>query len=587
MAVASECRLRLESPDFARNYALIALEYAEFLSDESNRSVVGFWMRLAGRRFLTDLKRAESGKDGFYFDLWHACDPCDFIEKMPHVEGTWTNSLGEPSPTIELDPSDVFFIVQLFGFRNSATKARRFTTAVKATARKNAKSTIAAAIGLYCQACEGEVGPQVISAATTGTQARVVFNIARRMVEMTEDLREQYHIRPYANAIISALNGGSFRPINSKASTQDGLNPSVSIVDEVHAHKNHDLINVIQSAAGARRNPLFLFATTEGYESPGPWPEIRSFCKQVLRGAVKADHFLCVYYAVDEFIEGEGVKADDDFDEAAWHKANPHLSSNKILLDELRKAASEARFMPGKLAEFRTKRLNRQSSVAEGWISYHHWSRCAGEVDVEKLKAHPCYGALDLASSRDMVALRFVWMVDGVAYTWGRRWVPENAVHQRTQRGTVPYAAWVEAGFLEVIPGEVIDHVVIENAVLNAKRNFNLKTLAYDPWNAAQLSSRLSSAGVHMKGFIQGPKSYHPAMKLFEELYISAKIRHGGDPILTWCASNLVVRKDVNENMAPDRRKSVEKIDDIVALLMAIGLVAEVAPRQPSLIVVG
>lgn len=575
-----------DHPEFSKPYVSIAYQYAQWLADEANKAFVGRWMRLAGRRFLADLKRIGDKEAPFIFSPWHACDPCDFIEKLPHVEGRWKNSAGKEQAEIELHASDVFFLVQLFGFRNP-DGTRRFTTAVKAVGRKNAKSTIAAGIGLYCETCEGEVGPQVISAATTGSQARIVFNIARKMVEATPDLRDQFALSPFANSIACYSNGGFFKPINAKASTQDGLNPSAAIVDEIHAHKDHDLVNVLQSAAGARANPLFLFTTTEGYETPGPWPELRHFMQQVLLGVLPADHFLCVYYAVDAECKEEGIVEDDDFDENAWYKANPLLEVNPILLRELHKEAIEAKARPGKLAEFRTKRLNRPSSVAEGWISFPHWQRCSGPVDLDLLLQHPCHGALDLANIRDLVSFRLTWLVAGVLYTWGRRWVPERAVHDRTVRGTVPYAGWVAAGYLEQMPGEVINHDIIIEALVAAKHRFLLQKVAYDPWNAAQLVQKAKAAGVRMQPFIQGPKSYHPAMQFFEEQYVSGRFRHGGDPVLTWNASNLVARTDVNMNNAPDKRKSKEKIDDMVALLMSSGLWVEEKPKQPALIVIG
>jgi hypothetical protein len=160
------------------------------------------------------------------------------------------------------------------------------------------------------------------------------------MVEQTPDLREAFGLEARANAITRVEVGGSFKPINAKASTQDGLNPSHTVLDEVHAHKTHDLLNVLQSAAGARANPLWLYTTTEGYETPGPWPELRHFARQVLEGVIEADHFLALYYAVDE--------KDDDFDEAAWPKANPLMDVNPLLLAEIRKAAIEAKAMPGR-----------------------------------------------------------------------------------------------------------------------------------------------------------------------------------------------------------------------------------------------
>lgn len=540
-----------------RDYVQVAKDYAKEAALKKNSDSYGKWIRLAAKRLQSFLKRA--GKPGckFEFDEWHANDACDFIEKLPHVEGKWE------TPTITLHKSDVFFIVQLFGFRNIGG-GRLFTTALKAIARKNAKSTIAAAIALYCQTCEDEEGPQVISGATTGSQARIVFGIAKRMVEKTSALREAFLMEPFANAIASYSNGGSFKPINAKASTQDGLNPSCVVLDEIHAHKDGDLLNVLQSAAGARKSPLFLFTTTEGYESPGPWAELRHFAKQVLEGIVEADHFLAIYYAIDD--------DDDDFDESKWGKANPLMESNPILLTEIRKAAIEAKAMPGKLAEFRIKRLNRQSASAQGWIKFDNWRKCSRPVDLEWLRAYPCWGGLDLASTSDLCSFRLLWYVDGEYYTWGRRWVPADAIKQRTVRGTVPYQAWVEAGYIEQTPGEVTDFGVIERAIVEANERFNIQAIGYDQWNAAQLVQKLEDQAVPMQLFIQGPKSYHPAMKAFEHAYIAGKLSYGVDPVLTWCASNIVTRLDANLNMAPDKKKSADKIDDMVALMMAFGV---------------
>ena len=319
------------------------------------------------------------------------------------------------------------------------------------------------------------------------------------MVEKTADLREAFGMQAFARAIASFCNGGTFKAITNKANTHDGLNPSCTTLDEIHAHKNGDLINVIRSAAGARRNPLFLFTTIEGYESPGPWAEIRHFVKQLLQGIIKADHFLAVLYSVDD--------NDDDFDESVWVKANPLMECNEILLKEIRKEAIEAKAMPGKLPEFRIKRLNRQSSTAQGWIKFDDWKKCRGELDFEWLRKYPCWGGLDLASTSDLCSFRLVWYIDGTYYTCGRRWVPKDAVKLRTVRGSVPYESWVQAGYMEQTPGAVTDFDVIEKVVIEANENLNIQSIGYDSWNAAQLVAKLEEADVPMTQFIQGPKS--------------------------------------------------------------------------------
>ncbi len=542
-----------------RDYVGIATAYAKEAAADKKGKKFGRLLRLGAERFLQDVKRAKAKDAPFKFDTWHAIDVCDFIEKLPHVEGKWE------TPEIVLHRSHVFFLVNLFGFRKP-DGTRRFTSALFAVARKNAKSTLAAAILLYCQCCEEEEGAQVISAATTGSQARIIFNVAKRMVEKTGDLREAFGLEAWANAISRVQTGASFKPINAKASTQDGLNPSHVGLDEIHAHKTPDLLNVLTSAAGARACPLWLYTTTEGYTNPGPWAEIRQFSKQLLEGLFgdTADHFLAVFYAVDD--------EDGDFDEAAWHKANPLADVNPHLIAAIRKEAIEAKAMPSKLAEFQIKRLNRPASAANGFIALPSWNRCDGPVDLDALREVPCWGGLDLASTRDMTAFRLVWQLDGKLITWGRRWVPEAAVAQRTERGTVPYAGWVAAGLLEQTEGDVTDYAVIEAAVLEARERFNVQEIAFDSWNARDLVNRLVSADVPMIEFVQGPKSYHPAMQALEMAYISGNLIHGGDPVLTWCASNLVARKDQNLNLAPDKKRSADKIDDMAALLMAIGI---------------
>lgn len=569
-AVPRQTRSTSSSAPDGRDYCGVALAYAKRAADEKNRARFGKWIRLAARRYLRDLERARKKGGPFYFDREEACRACAFIECLPHVEGKWKNADGSPQLNIVLHDSDVFFVVQLFGFRKP-DGSRRFSMALKAIARKNAKSTVAAAIGLYCQCCEDELGPQVISGATTGKQARIVFGVAKRMVEKTPALRDAFGLEAFANAIPSYSNGGSFMPINAKASTQDGLNPSTTILDEIHAHKTHDLLNVLRSAAGARANPLFLFTTTEGYETPGPWPELRHFAEQVLLEIVEADHFLAVIYAVDEADEEAGTPADDDFDESTWIKANPLIEVNPILLAEIRKEAIEAKAMPGRHAEFKIKRLNRRSSVAGGWINLSKWRACSGAVDLEALRSVPAYGGLDLASTTDLCSFRLGWKVGERWFTHGWRFVPKAAVKARTERGLVPYEPWIRAGYLIEAGDEVIDYDLVREYILQAKSRFLIRNVGFDRWNAAQLVAKLEKDGLPMQEFIQGPRSYHPAMQELERAYVSGQLSHGNDPVLNWCASNLVARRDVNMNTAPDKRRAADKIDDIVALLMGIG----------------
>lgn len=564
------------APSLDRDYCKIAVAYAKSAELPANKNKFGRWMKLACKRFLGDLQRVKAKSAPFVFDPVLGNNACDFIEKLPHIEGRWDTD------NITLHESDIFFLVNLFGFRHE-DGTRRFTSALKAIARKNAKSTIAAGIGLYCETCENENGPQVVSAATTGSQARIVFNIANTMVKRTAPLRDAFGLQSFANSISCADNQGFFKPINSKASSQDGLNPSCTILDEIHAHKSHDLINVLLSASGARDNPLFLYTTTEGYEQPGgPWQELRHFAKQVLLGVLEADHFFVVYFALDEEDKTEGIEKDDDFDERVWPKANPLMEVNPLLLKEMRKLAVEAKQMPGRLAEFRIKRLNLSAAAAGGFINLHKWRENTTPIDLDLLRKLPCTGGLDLASTSDMTVFRLAWLLpDGWIHTIGWRFVPTIAIGLRESRGLVPYRTWLDRGLLIEAGTDVTDYDIVEATILDAMATYNIQTVGYDPWNAKQLTSKLEEQGVPMEEFIQGPKSYHPALQQLERAYVAGKLV-GIDPVLNWCASNLVVRTDANMNQAPDKKRAPEKIDDIVALLEAIGVAHIEAEEDPT-----
>ena len=544
-----------------RDYVQIALDYARWAADEKNAGEVGLFLRLGARRSLTMFEEATSDAGRFDWSDWHANDICDFVEKLPHVEGVWD------TPEIQLEPFQVWFLVMLFGFRHSKTGTRLVTTAVLLIGRKNAKSTLVAPIALYCLCCEGEVGPQVVTAATTGAQAGIVFNIAKRMVEQMPDLADAFHLTPRAKAVACFSNGGTFKAVNAKASTQDGLNPSCIVFDEVHAQKDRGLFDVLRSAAGARRSPLFLCPTTEGYENAGPWGDLRKMAHDVLRGVVEADHLFAAIFAIDD--------EDDELDPACWPKANPLMRVNPMLRAAIEKEAADAKTMPSAMAEFRIKRCNRPSSTAQGWTNLSRWNACRDQPDVASAARHESivYLALDLSESTDLCALRAIWRTpDGYANTIARRWIPASALKQRTNRGAMFFAGWVEKGLIEVCEGDVIDHRVVEAAVMEFCARFRVAKLGVDPWNATELTVRLIERGVQVEKFRQQFSSYHPAMSDLERVYLSGKLRHGGDPVLRWNAANLVPRFDEQRNVMPSKKRSADKIDDMCALIMANGM---------------
>lgn len=549
-------------------YVERAIEYAK---DAQSSPVHGKWSRLACKRFLNDLKRAKKKDCPFYFSEDWANYVCEFVESLHHVEGTWD------SPTITLHISMVWFYVNLYGFRRRDTGGRRFTTALWASGRKNAKSTgLGAPIGLFSQFEEDEEGAQVVSAATTGDQARIVWNVAKRMVEKNKDLREHYGAEPYARTIAGLGNGSLFKYLSAKASTQDGLNPSCAIIDEVHAHPNHDLIRVLKSAAGARANPLFLFVTTEGYaKGDTPWPDLRMFSHQILSEVLPkedTDHFLTVIYSIDD--------DDDEFDENVWVKANPLIEVNPILLEEIRKEAAEAKSMPSMMAEFRIKRLNRPSAAADSHVDLAKFKQNDTVMSLDELEGYPCWFSLDMSATRDLTSLRGLWLVDGEYHTHGWRFLPENGIHQQTAQGGDIYAGWKEQGLIIETPGNTVNQAFIKDKIVELYDRFQPIAVGSDPWNASEIIRVLNDEyDIEVESIRQGAQTYHPAIKKFDEVYYSGNLFHGNDPILTWCAANLVMRYDANMNQSPDKKNSANKIDDIVTLLMCFSLSMNYEPK--------
>ncbi len=552
-----------------RDYAGIATGYARDVV--AGRIVACKWERLACQRHLDDRKRwpgtARTAKGPFYFDAWNAADICDFAEQLPHIEGKWE------TPTILLEPWQVFCLAVIFGWRRTGDHGRRFSKVYWEVARKNAKSTIAAVVTLYCFTKEEEPAPYVFIGATTGAQAQKVFHPARMMASKTPALCEAFGLQVWAKSITEP-GGGYIQTINSKGSTQDGHNPHLGVLDELHAHKDRALYDVIDSAFGARRNPLLWIITTAGFDTTGVCYEQRRFVLQVLEGVLEADHYFGIVFTLDE--------GDDPFDPLVWRKANPNLGVSVQEIN-LASAAKEARAQPGKQAEFATKRLNIWTTASKGHIAVAKWQRCSGAVDLERLRGVPCWAGLDLASTTDLTSFRLIWWLDGRLLTWGLRYLPEGAVEPRTSRNSVPYARWQAQEFmgrpyLTITPGDVTDYGFVEKDVRWALETFQVKAIGFDRWNAQDLCNRLTADGAPMIEVRQGPASLSGPMKELDRAYLGGLLDHGGDEVLAWCASNVVARRDPNENLAPDKVRSAEKIDDYVALLNALAVSTRAEP---------
>lgn len=435
-------------------------------------------------------------------------------------------------------------------------------------------STLTAIVAHYCLTCEGAVGPQIIIGATTGEQANKVFSPARKMAEKVPDYREAFGVEVWSRSISCAENGGFIQPINSKSSTQDGWNPHVGILDELHAHKDRGLYDVIKSAFGARKNPLLWVITTAGYIIDGVCYEQRTLVTKILEAVVEADHYFGIIFTLDD--ESEIL------DETKWIKANPMIGVTPTW-ESMRGYAKEAAASPASMGEFKTKRLNIWTLARDAWLNIEYWKRCGGPVDLAELEGVPCWGGMDLASTSDITSFALVWLVGGRLKVWAKHYLPEDTVRERAEKKDLMYHNWVEQGLMVATPGNITDYDYIERDVKEALDRFDIKSFGFDPWNASQLVNNLLADGAPMVEIRQGPKTFHPPMQELERRIKAGTLDHGGNPVLQWMASNVIARKDVNENMAPDKKNSQGKIDGIVAMLEAMSLMLMTDDDTPTI----
>jgi phage terminase large subunit-like protein len=521
---------------------------------------VGSLVLLAVQRHRRDL--TEGAARGLRFDANSAQHAIDFFGFLRHSKGEWAGT-----PFVLAD-WQTFVIAMIFGWRR-ADGTRRFRDAYVEIPRKNGKSTLAAGVGLYLFFADGEQGAEVFTAATKRDQARIVHEEAVRMVKASPLLRSRIgSVRD--NLHVKATNS-KFEPLGADDDTMDGLNVHAAIVDEYHAHKNSGVFDKLNTATGARQQPLMFTITTAGAnKAKSPCGQKNEYCQRVLLGTVEDDDTFAFIATIDE--------KDDWRDERVWAKANLNLGTS-AKLDDLRRKARVAMEMPGAQNSFRRLHLNQWTEQSERWIDLEVWDSCAGEIEArelpEFLMGRVCYGALDLASTRDICALT-LWFpptddeTAGYLVPW--LFVPNENILERDRKDRTTYSAWRDNEWLVATPGNITDYEFIRSTVHEVAERYQLEQVAYDRWNATQLVTQLTDDGIDMVPFGQGFASMAAPTKSFEAKVVGRTLAHGGHPVLRWMAQNVSIRLDPAGNMKPDKSTSGEKIDGIVAAIMAIGI---------------
>ena len=517
---------------------------------------IGKLERLCRERQARDL--VEGPARGLRFDLAAGERVIKFIEGYcKHHKGSWR---GKP---LILEEWQREIIRAIFGWKRTSDGTRRFRTSYIEIPRKNGKSELAAAVGLYLMTADAEGGAEIYCSATKRDQARIVWDCAKEMVKASPELSR--HVRTYRTTLVCERLGSKFEALGADSNTLDGLNPHGSIIDELHAHQDARVWAVLDTALGARAQPLTFAITTAGVYAPDSigWVQ-HEYAQKVLEGVFDDDSYYAFIACADE--------GDDHFAEDTLAKANPNLAVS-VYPSFLIKQAEKARRTPSFLNDYLRLHLNVWTQQVTRWLSLDDWNKNdATPLDDAALAGQECYGGLDLSTKLDMTAFALAFNGDdGRLSVLLRYWMPEARIQESARGARRFLSQWADEGWITPTPGDVIDYDFIREEIIRLGQKYRIREIAFDPWNATQIATQLGGGdGFTMVETRQGYKNLSEPAKEFEARVVAKKVRHGGNPVLRWNVANAVIRRDANGNIAPDKENATDKIDGVVACIMAL-----------------
>lgn len=544
----------------AIDYSEIALKYCDDIL--SGVIAAGPYVIAACRRHKNDLNCSKSKDFQYKFDKKKANRRCCFSEKLHHVKGKWAGK------RIKLSPHQVFIQCSIWGWVKKSNGLRRFSTAYVEIPRKNGKSVDAATAGLYMVAADGEKGAEVYSGATSEKQALEVFRPAWMMADKNSDLRDKFELSLSGNpknptSIYRLTDMSRFEPLIGKPG--DGASPHCAIIDEYHEHKTPDQYDTMDTGMGAREQPLLYVITTAGTDTSSPCYDMHLRAIKILEGTIEDDSMFSIIY---------GLAADDDWkDFDVWKKANPNygVSVNK---DYLYRKYTETMTNTAKQNINLCKHLNMWMNAGIAWMNMAKWEACTDtSLRLEDFRGVPCYAALDLANKIDICALVLLFEFNNGLAAFGRYYLPEETINQP---GNDHYVKWEKDGLIINTDGARTDFKYIENDLEIINQNHPIKELAFDPREATYLINNVMEwSSFECIEITQGPVFISEPMKELEAKVYSQTIWHNGDPVLKWMMSNVVKKQGRNSGPIkyyyPTKEKNENKIDGVVALIMALG----------------
>lgn len=493
-----------------------------------------------------------------YYDKNKADYAVAFIECLKHTKGMWAGKDFKLIDWQEEIIRDLFGIVKDTGYR-------QFNTAYIEIPKKQGKSELAAAVALLLTCGDGEERAEVYGCAADRQQATIVFDVAADMVRMSPALSKRVKILASQKRMIYKPTNSFYQVLSAEAYSKHGFNIHGVVFDELHTQPNRKLFDVMTKGSGdARTQPLYFLITTAGTDTKSICYETHQKAVDILEGRKTDSTFYPVIYGAD--------REDDWTDEKVWRKANPSLEIT-VPIEKVRQACESAKQNPTEENAFRQLRLNQWVKQAIRWMPMEKWDLCNFAVNEEELKGRVCYGGLDLSFTTDITAFVLVFPPideDDKYKILPYFWLPEDNLDLRVKRDHVNYDLWKRQGYIQTTEGNVVHYAFIEKFIEDLGEIYNIREIAFDRWGAVQMVQNLESMGFTVVPFGQGFKDMSPPTKELMKLTLERKIAHGGHPVLRWMVDNIFIRTDPAGNIKADKEKSTEKIDGVIATIMAL-----------------
>jgi phage terminase large subunit-like protein len=539
----------------SRNYIAIAARYAGDVV--SGKILACQWTIKACQRQINDLEKAKSKEFPYKFNEDKAARICRFIEMLPHIKGEWTKHASR----IELQPWQIFILTAVFGWIRRDTGTRRIQTVLLEMPRKQGKSSISSGVALYCRCLDGESGGEIYSAATTRDQAKIVWQDAWHMVERSPGLKKTFGVSTTAHAISQIATASRFQALSAEGNSLDGLNIHCAIVDELHAHRTRKVYDVLETATGARTQPLIWSITTAGSDRSGICYEQRTYLTKVLDEVVKDDTYFGVIYTMDEGC--------DWTDPASWRMANPNFGVS-VFPDDLERLCLKAQKMPSAQNNFLTKRLSVWVNADVTLFDLAKW-QSLGDLKLrhEDFIIDPCWIRLDFAPRHDFTSRVLLFRRGNDYYVFAKHFLSEGEIEESDN---AHYAGWAREGWIHTNEGNQTDDRDLDDDVVGIiEAGYQVQEIDCDPSRLQGVQTRISErTGATVVDILQNVRNLSAPTKKLDALIADGKIHNNGDPVFTWMLSNVVGHYDRKENVYPVKERPENKIDGAIALIIAL-----------------